>query len=201
MSRTSCPPASRGGKRQHQDWRHRGGAGPGAHRPVRHRRRAPAGRDHHHRRGRQRPPPGHRPEDGRRRDAELPQCGRGGRGDESSPAAKGADSSIEALGTQATFAQAMKVLKPGGTLSSLGCIQRICRSAGAVRRGPGRPHHPHGPVPWRQGAHAPPDERDCRPAPGPWVLVNTSASWMRSSRPTTCSRTSATAMLKIAIKP
>ena len=33
---------------------------------------------------------------------------------------KGADSSIEALGTQATFEQAMKVLKPGGTLSSLG---------------------------------------------------------------------------------
>ena len=33
---------------------------------------------------------------------------------------KGADGSIEALGTQATFAQAMKVLKPGGTLSSLG---------------------------------------------------------------------------------
>ena len=33
---------------------------------------------------------------------------------------KGADSSIEALGTQATFAQAMKVLRPGGTLSSLG---------------------------------------------------------------------------------
>ena len=33
---------------------------------------------------------------------------------------KGADSSIEALGTQATFAQAMKVLKPGGTLSCLG---------------------------------------------------------------------------------
>ena len=33
---------------------------------------------------------------------------------------KGADSAIEALGTQATFAQAMKVLRPGGTLSSLG---------------------------------------------------------------------------------
>ena len=33
---------------------------------------------------------------------------------------KGADSSIEALGTQQTFAQAMQVLKPGGTLSSLG---------------------------------------------------------------------------------
>jgi threonine dehydrogenase-like Zn-dependent dehydrogenase len=33
---------------------------------------------------------------------------------------KGADSSIEALGTQRTFEQAMQVLKPGGTLSSLG---------------------------------------------------------------------------------
>jgi threonine dehydrogenase-like Zn-dependent dehydrogenase len=33
---------------------------------------------------------------------------------------KGADSSIEALGTQLTFEQAMKVLRPGGTLSSLG---------------------------------------------------------------------------------
>ncbi|MBS0468097.1 MAG: NAD(P)-dependent alcohol dehydrogenase [Proteobacteria bacterium] len=33
---------------------------------------------------------------------------------------KGADSSIEALGTQATFAQSMQVLRPGGTLSSLG---------------------------------------------------------------------------------
>ncbi|MDD3482349.1 NAD(P)-dependent alcohol dehydrogenase [Azovibrio restrictus] len=33
---------------------------------------------------------------------------------------RGADSSIEALGTQATFESALKVLKPGGTLSSLG---------------------------------------------------------------------------------
>src|SRR5690554_2444263 len=33
---------------------------------------------------------------------------------------RGADASIEALGTQTTFAQALKVLKPGGTLSSLG---------------------------------------------------------------------------------
>ena len=33
---------------------------------------------------------------------------------------KGADSSIEALGTQLTFEQAMKVIRPGGTLSSLG---------------------------------------------------------------------------------
>lgn len=33
---------------------------------------------------------------------------------------RGADSAIEALGTQATFESALKVLKPGGTLSSLG---------------------------------------------------------------------------------
>jgi threonine dehydrogenase-like Zn-dependent dehydrogenase len=33
---------------------------------------------------------------------------------------RGADSSIEALGTQATFGSALRVLKPGGTLSSLG---------------------------------------------------------------------------------
>ena len=32
----------------------------------------------------------------------------------------GVDSSIEALGTQATFELALRVLKPGGTLSSLG---------------------------------------------------------------------------------
>ncbi|SMB26977.1 Alcohol dehydrogenase [Sterolibacterium denitrificans] len=33
---------------------------------------------------------------------------------------RGADSSIEALGTQLTWSQSLKVLKPGGTLSSLG---------------------------------------------------------------------------------
>ena len=33
---------------------------------------------------------------------------------------RGADSAIEALGLQSTFASAMRVLKPGGTLSSLG---------------------------------------------------------------------------------
>ncbi len=33
---------------------------------------------------------------------------------------RGADSAIEALGTQATWNQALQVLKPGGTLSSLG---------------------------------------------------------------------------------
>jgi threonine dehydrogenase-like Zn-dependent dehydrogenase len=33
---------------------------------------------------------------------------------------RGVDSSIEALGTQATFVSGMRILKPGGTLSSLG---------------------------------------------------------------------------------
>ena len=33
---------------------------------------------------------------------------------------RGADASIEALGTQSTFESALRVLKPGGTLSSLG---------------------------------------------------------------------------------
>ncbi len=33
---------------------------------------------------------------------------------------RGVDASIEALGTQITFEQALKILKPGGTLSSLG---------------------------------------------------------------------------------
>ena len=33
---------------------------------------------------------------------------------------RGVDSSIEALGTQSTFASCLKILKPGGTLSSLG---------------------------------------------------------------------------------
>ena len=33
---------------------------------------------------------------------------------------RGVDASIEALGTQATFESALRVLKPGGTLSSLG---------------------------------------------------------------------------------
>jgi threonine dehydrogenase-like Zn-dependent dehydrogenase len=33
---------------------------------------------------------------------------------------KGADSAIEALGTQATFESALRVIRPGGTLSSLG---------------------------------------------------------------------------------
>ncbi|HTR10859.1 MAG TPA: NAD(P)-dependent alcohol dehydrogenase [Paraburkholderia sp.] len=40
---------------------------------------------------------------------------------------KGADSAIEALGTQLTFENAMKVIKPGGTLSSLGVYSEDLR--------------------------------------------------------------------------
>ncbi|PID48558.1 MAG: alcohol dehydrogenase [Proteobacteria bacterium] len=37
---------------------------------------------------------------------------------------RGVDASIEALGLQATFEQAMRILKPGGTLSSLGVYSK-----------------------------------------------------------------------------
>ncbi|MGE5648635.1 MAG: zinc-binding dehydrogenase, partial [Bacillota bacterium] len=37
---------------------------------------------------------------------------------------RGADSAIEALGTQQTFESALRVLKPGGTLSSLGVYSK-----------------------------------------------------------------------------
>ncbi len=59
-----------------------------------------------------------------------------------------------------TFAQAMKVLKPGGTLSSLGVLGRPVDPAGAVCCWPGRPHHHARRCARRQGAHAPADERD-----------------------------------------
>ena len=40
---------------------------------------------------------------------------------------RGVDVAIEALGTQATFEAALRVLRPGGTLSSLGRLfQPIC---------------------------------------------------------------------------
>jgi alcohol dehydrogenase len=38
---------------------------------------------------------------------------------------RGVDVAIEALGTQATFAGALRVLRPGGTLSNLGSIPPI----------------------------------------------------------------------------
>jgi threonine dehydrogenase-like Zn-dependent dehydrogenase len=51
---------------------------------------------------------------------------------------RGVDSSIEALGTQATFESALRVLKPGGTLSSLGVYSSdLTISLGAFAAGLG----------------------------------------------------------------
>jgi threonine dehydrogenase-like Zn-dependent dehydrogenase len=52
---------------------------------------------------------------------------------------RGVDVAIEALGTQATFEGALRVLRPGGTLSSLGVYSgRSDHPARAVRGRPGR---------------------------------------------------------------
>ncbi len=73
---------------------------------------------------------------------------------------RGADSAIEALGTQATFESALRVLKPGGTLSSLGVYSSdLTIPLVGLRGRPRRPPHQHRAVPRRQGAHAPADER------------------------------------------
>jgi threonine dehydrogenase-like Zn-dependent dehydrogenase len=40
----------------------------------------------------------------------------------------GADVAIEALGTQQTFESALRTLRPGGTLSSLGSTRAVSRS-------------------------------------------------------------------------
>ena len=72
-----------------------------------------------HRRGRQRRPAGHRQKMGADVTLNFKRCdvvdeimkATGGRG---------VDSSIEALGIQTTFEAGLRVLKPGGTLSSLG---------------------------------------------------------------------------------
>ena len=52
---------------------------------------------------------------------------------------RGADSAIEALGTQATLESALRVLEPGGTLSSLGVY-----SSDLTIPLLARPMHPHG---------------------------------------------------------
>lgn len=75
---------------------------------------------------------------------------------------RGVDASIEALGTQGTFESCLRVLKPGGTLSSLGVYSQdlsIPLSAFAAGLGDHTISGPHRSVPGRQGAHAPADER------------------------------------------
>jgi threonine dehydrogenase-like Zn-dependent dehydrogenase len=107
------------GERQHPHRRHRGGVRPGPDRPVRHRGRALLGattiiavdgNDHRL---------GIAQEDGRRPHAQLQEL-RCGRRDHEAHRRARRRRAIEALGTQATFESALRVLKPGGTLSSLG---------------------------------------------------------------------------------
>ena len=45
---------------------------------------------------------------------------------------RGVDVAIEALGTQATFEAALRVLRPGGTLSSLGVYSNQARQIEAA---------------------------------------------------------------------
>ena len=73
---------------------------------------------------------------------------------------RGVDVAIEALGTQNTFASALRVLRPGGTLSSLGVYSTDL----TIPLGRSRPvwaitdrHHA---LPRRQGTDAPADQRD-----------------------------------------
>ena len=64
----------------------------------------------------------------------------------------GADVAIEALGIQETFENALRSLRPGGTLSSLGVYSGSSGPVRRVRRGAGQPHHRDHPLPRRQGA-------------------------------------------------
>ena len=68
---------------------------------------------------------------------------------------RGADVAIEALGRQDTFEAALRSLRPGGTLSSLGVYSG--KLVAPLRGCPcrlGRSAHRHDVVPWRKGAHA-----------------------------------------------
>ena len=74
---------------------------------------------------------------------------------------RGVDVAIEALGTQATFEACLRVLRPGGTLSSLGVYSSDLHDPARRLRGrPRRPQDRHHAVPRRQGAHAPADGGD-----------------------------------------
>ena len=71
----------------------------------------------------------------------------------------GADVAIEALGTQQTFESALRCLRPGGTLSSLGVYPG--KLANALRRVRGRPRrlsHCHDAMSRREGADAAPPQ-------------------------------------------
>jgi threonine dehydrogenase-like Zn-dependent dehydrogenase len=66
---------------------------------------------------------------------------------------RGVDVAIEALGTQATFEAALRVLRPGGdALLPRRLFGRPQDAACRFRRGARRPHHRHDALPRRQGA-------------------------------------------------
>ncbi len=77
----------------------------------------------------------------------------------------GVDVAIEALGQQATFENALRCLRPGGTVSSLGVYSRdLAMPLDAYRCRTRRPVRLDDPLPRRQRAHAAPDERRAREA-------------------------------------
>ena len=65
----------------------------------------------------------------------------------------GADVAIEALGLQETFESALRSVRPGGTVSSLGVYSgKLAGAIRGIRRGLGRSHDRHDALPGRQGA-------------------------------------------------
>jgi alcohol dehydrogenase len=72
---------------------------------------------------------------------------------------RGVDVAIEALGTHQTFEAALRSLRPGGTLSSLGVYSgNLTIPLDAFAAGLGDPQDHHDTVPRRQGADAPSHE-------------------------------------------
>ena len=70
----------------------------------------------------------------------------------------GADVAIEALGTQQTFESALRSLRPGGTLSSLGVYSgKLELPYDGLRGRSRRPPDRHHALPRRQGADGPAD--------------------------------------------
>ena len=87
---------------------------------------------------------------------------------------RGVDVAIEALGTQQTFEACLRVLRPGGTLSSLGVYSSdLTIPLGAVRGRARRPQDRHDALPRRQGAHAPADGGDRSAAASTWSALVT----------------------------
>jgi threonine dehydrogenase-like Zn-dependent dehydrogenase len=70
---------------------------------------------------------------------------------------RGVDVAIEALGIQSTFESALRVLRPGGTLSSRGLLVRSHLTTRAFRRGSFRPFDRHNALSGRKGAYASPN--------------------------------------------